>query len=164
MSLVTPNTVLDHIRVIDGDADRAQTVADHGPQAEERMRDVLTADRGQIRDSEGRPAGIINQRDRGDVYDDIVDGDGDWDSNDKDRLEKAETVYAFAESLPELNIDISEGGGLVESTGFEQSRTRYRTTRSIAQTQSALKSQAIRMARGLLSRHNREDPDPVYVL
>jgi len=160
MSLVTVNSVFNHT-VID-DVDHAQTIAGFGPQAEERMRGVLT------QETDGHSdLGVVTylvERNRGNIYDRIVDGDDPWTSGDKDRLKRAETLYAFAESMPQLNLDLADGGGFVQSTGWDQSRTQYRRESEIAESQAGIKTQAIRLARGLLSRHDREDPSPVYVL
>lgn len=156
MPLVTTTAVKDYTVLTD--TDHAQTVTKFGLQAEERMREALTADWptlvGQVGD----------RRNRGDLYDAIVDGDAPWTDDDKEDLRQAETIYAFAEALPSLNMDISEGGQLVQATGWEQSRTRFRTESSVAQLQKSLKNQSVRIAVGLRSRHNRDDPDPVYVL
>jgi len=166
MSLVTETSVYE-MTVVD-DFDHAETVKMFGPQAEERMRSVLTADADPH--WQRRSAGFVDhfdlpvEQNRGDVYDAIVDGDDPWTSDDKDRLRRAETVFAFAEALPSLNIDMAEGGQLVQSTGFDQSRTSYRTESSLSSLQTNLKKGAIRLARGILSRHDRDDPEPVYTL
>lgn len=155
MSLVTTASVKEH--TVLQDTDHAKTVTKFGLQAEERMREALTDDWPSV-----HPVG--SRRNRGDIYDAIVDGDSPWTTADKDDLQQAETIYALAEALPSLNIDMADDGQLVQSTGFEQSRTRYRTESSVADLQKGLKNQAIRIAVGLRSRHNRDDPDPVFVL
>lgn len=166
MSLVTPTSVLD-VTVVD-DSDQAFTVKMFGPQAEERMRQVLTEDADphwQRRLHDWVEAyDLPVERNRGDIYDQIVDQDDPWTQGDKDRLRRAETIYAFAEALPSLNINMTESGSLVQSTGFEQSRTNYRREGSLASLQTNLKKGALRIAQGLLSRHNRDDPEPVYHL
>lgn len=166
MPLVDPSSVLNQT-IID-EPERAVTVAGFGDSAEERMRDLLTGDRTDdeipLTDYPAEADHRLRLRDRGDIYDDIVDQVGFWDTDDKDRLKKAETYWAFAEALPHLNIRISDAGGLIREEGFSENTTRLKSESQIAQTQQGIKTQAIRMARGLLSRHNRDDPDPVYVL
>ena len=160
MSLVTIQTVLDHV-LVDKDVDQARKIARFGAQAEERMRTILTPER-------RRPVyfGRIATRDpeRGRLYDEIVDGDAPWTSDDKDRLAHAETLYAFAEALPQLNLKKSDDGGYVRSTGFDQTRVSYQSEAEIAQTQAGIKAQAVRLATGLLDRHDLDQRTPTYVL
>lgn len=157
MALTTPQSVLEHT-IID-EPDRAATVTGFADQAEERMRDLLTPD-------ENRDLGYLSfyTRDRGAIYDDIIDQIDPWDQSDKDRLKKAETYWAFAEALPHLNIRISDSGGLIREEGFQENTTRLKSESQVAQTQQGIRTQALRIARGLLSRHDREDPTPIYVL
>lgn len=165
MSIVTKESVLAHTLITD--EDHAQKVVDFGPQAEERMRDVLTEE--VERNPElfrwlDKELKWFDERNRGDIYDAIVDGDSPWVKADKDRLRHAETLFAFAEALPVLNIKMLEDGGIAQSTGWNRSRTQYRSERQNALTQVGLRSQAVRLARGLLHRHDRDDPNATYVL
>lgn len=165
MALVTKESVLAHTLITDDD--HALKVLDFAPQAEERMRDVLTEEverNPQIFRWFDEEVKWFDERNRGDIYDAIVDQDSPWEKDDKDRLRHAETLFAFAEALPVLNIKLLEDGGIAQSTGWDRSRTQYRSERQSALTQVGLRSQAVRLARGLLHRHDRDDPNSAYVL
>lgn len=165
MPLVDRGSVFEQTFI--NDLDRAEEVARFGPQAEERMRDVLTADKDRdspLIDWFGEETRLLRHRDRGDIYQNIVDQVSPWDSDDKDRLKRAETLWALAEALPHLNVRVSDSGGLISEEGFQENTTRLKSESQVAQTQQGIRTQALRIARGLLSRHDRKEPSPVYIL
>ena len=165
MSLVTIQTVFDHV-LVNNDVDQAEAVVKFGPQAEERMRTILTPERGMASNFAriGDFQTILRDSRRGRYYDEIVEGDAPWVGADKDRLAHAETLYAFAEAMPQLNLKKSDDGGYVRATGFDQTRVSYQSEAEIAQTQAGIKTQAVRLAEGLLDRHDLDDRSPTYVL
>jgi len=148
MSLVTAQKVLDYTQV--GDSDIADKVVKFGPAAQTRMKGILTRRNKDLRFSPRHSTRSLSASRRfGDLYEEINDLEGDFDQSDKDQLTRAETLWAFGESIPTLGLRQADDGGFVQSTGFDQSRTNYKRADEVFQFASDRKGQARRLATDL---------------
>lgn len=156
MPLVDTSSVIKHTQI--DDPDLAMQVVNHGTQAEQRMRKKLTYEHS---DPTPMVVPLDEGRAYGSLYDDIVDKKDRFTQSDKDRLKKAETLYCYGEAIPLMNLQQATDGSFVKSTGFEQSRTNYKSQDEMQQAATEAKSQALRIAESLKP---VDDRGPTWVL